>query len=92
MAKRTIHDDVQAALKRLNVKDPGLKQFLKKAYGYAVFPSVGKAALVIGGAYGRGEVYEQGKPIGYATIAQKSIGVQIGGDSFTVLLVFYSKV
>jgi len=91
MPKRTIHEDVQAALKRLNAKDPGLKQFLKKAHGYAVFPSVGKAALVIGGAYGRGEVYEQGKPIGYATIAQTTIGVQVGGDTFTELLVFESK-
>src|SRR4051794_39077959 len=30
-----------AALKRLETKDPGIKQFLKKAYAYAVFPSVG---------------------------------------------------
>jgi hypothetical protein len=91
MAKRTIHDDVQAALKRLDAEDPGLKRQLKKAYGYAVFPAVGKAALIIGGAYGRGEVYERGKVIGYATIAQTTIGVQIGGDTFTEVLVFDSK-
>lgn len=91
MPKRTIHDDVQAALSRLDAEDPGLKRILKKAYGYAVFPSVGKAALLIGGAWGRGEVYERGKPIGYATIAQTTIGVQIGGDTFTEVLVFESK-
>lgn len=91
MPQRTIHDDVQAALKRLDAEDPGLKQMLKKAYGYAVFPSVGKAALVIGGAYGRGEVYERGKAVGYATIAQTTIGVQIGGDTFTEVLVFRNK-
>jgi hypothetical protein len=91
MPQRTIHDDVQAALKRLDAEDPGLKQMLKKAYGYAVFPSVGKAALVIGGAYGRGEVYERGKPVGYATIAQTTIGVQVGGDTFTEVLVFRNK-
>jgi lipid-binding SYLF domain-containing protein len=78
----------QAALKRLQAKDPGLKQFLKDAYGYAVFPNVGKAALVLGGAYGRGVVFEQGEMIGYATIGQFTIGVQIGGDTFAELVVF----
>jgi len=89
--KRTIHDDVQAALKRLDAEEPGLKRELKKAYGYAVFPSVGKAALLLGGAWGRGEVYQRGKVIGYATIAQTTLGVQIGGDTFTEVLLFDSK-
>src|SRR5687768_1197371 len=78
----------QATLKRLQAKDPGLKQFLKDAYGYAVFPNVGKAALVLGGSYGRGVVFEQGEMIGYATIGQFTIGVQIGGDTFAELVVF----
>ncbi len=84
----TIREEVKAALKRLKAKDPGLKQLLKDAYGYAVFPSVGKAALVVGGAYGRGAVFEQGKLIGFATIGQTTIGVQIGGDTFSELVVF----
>jgi lipid-binding SYLF domain-containing protein len=78
----------QAALKRLQAKDPGLKQFLKDAHGYAVFPNVGKAALVLGGSYGRGVVFEQGEMIGYATIGQFTIGIQIGGDTFAELVVF----
>src|SRR5688500_4629562 len=87
----TLVGEVQATLKRHEAKDPGLKQFLKKAYGYAVFPSVGKAALVVGGAYGRGLVYERGKLIGYATIGQLTLGVQLGGDTFTEVLVFESR-
>src|SRR4051794_31835442 len=62
----TLRKDVQATLKRLEKKDPGLRQFLDDAYGYAVFPSVGKAALVIGGAYGKGAVFEDGEMVGYA--------------------------
>src|SRR5688572_22644760 len=87
----TLEEEVQATLKRLEAKDPGLKQFLKKAYGYAVFPSVGKAALVVGGAYGRGLVFERGKMIGHATISQLTLGVQLGGDTFTEILVFESR-
>ena len=81
----------QATLKRLQAEDPGLKQFLKDAHAYAVFPSVGKAALVLGGSYGRGVVYEQGKLIGFATLGQFTIGLQLGGDTFDELLVFENK-
>ena len=50
--------------------------------GYAIFPSVGKAAAVVGGAYGHGVVFEQGKRIGYATIAQMTVGrQQPGGEA-----------
>jgi lipid-binding SYLF domain-containing protein len=82
---------VEATLKRLEAKDPGLRKLLEKAYGYAVFPSVGKAALVVGGSYGRGAAFEKEKMIGYATISQMTIGVQIGGDTFTEILIFNDK-
>ena len=87
----TIEERATATLKRLEEKDPGLKQLLKKAYGYAVFPSVGKASLVVGGSYGHGAVYERGKFIGHATISQFTVGVQVGGDTFTEVLVFENK-
>jgi lipid-binding SYLF domain-containing protein len=86
----TLHEQVLATIKKMQAKDPGLKQLMKRAHGYAVFPSVGKAALVVGGAYGHGEVFEQGKMIGHATIGQLTIGVQIGGDTFSELIVFES--
>jgi lipid-binding SYLF domain-containing protein len=57
----------------------------------AVFPSVGKAGLGVGGAYGRGEVWEQGKLIGYSDITQATIGLQAGGQAFTQMLVFENK-
>jgi len=87
----TIHDEVTATLKRLQAKNPGLKRQIKSAHGYAVFPSVGKASVVVGGAYGRGEVYEKGEVIGYATLSQLTIGVQLGGDTFSEVLIFQDK-
>ena len=92
MTKTTsIQQEATATLRRLEKKDPGLKQLLKEAYAYAVFPSVGKASLVVGGAYGKGAVFERGKFVGYATLGQTTIGVQIGGDTFTELIVFDDK-
>lgn len=87
----SLHKGVQATLQRLEAKDPGLGKMLKKAYGYAVFPNVGKAALVVGGSYGRGEVYERGKLVGYATIGQTTLGVQVGGDTFSEVIAFENK-
>src|SRR4029434_966347 len=47
-----------------NKVDPGVEAFVKKSYGVAIFPEVTKGGLGIGGAYGRGLVYEQGEQIG----------------------------
>ena len=82
---------VEATLNRLEKKDPGLREFLKKAHGYAVFPAVGKASLVVGGAHGHGGVFERGKFIGHATLSQITLGVQLGGDTFTEILAFHDK-
>src|SRR5437868_5865824 len=90
-AKPSLHDEAQATIKRLQSIDPGLKSLLRKAHGYAVFPAVGKAAAVIGGAYGHGVVFERGRPIGYATLAQLTIGIQLGGDTFSELIVFENR-
>ena len=87
----TVDPEVQAALQRTEKRDPGLKPFLKKAHGYAVFPSVGKAAAVAGAAFGMGEVFEQGKLVGYAAIAQATIGIQLGGGTFTEIIAFENE-
>ena len=91
MAATITHEDVQGTLQRLREEDPGLGRLLKSAHGYAVFPSVGKAAAVIGGAFGRGEVFERGKRIGHATLSQLTIGVQLGGETFAEIIVFENQ-
>jgi len=89
--KANLHDDAVSALNRFERTDPSLKDLLNRAYGYCVFPTVGKGGVIVGGAFGRGEVYEQGKMIGYADVTQGSIGLQLGGQSFSELLVFETK-
>ena len=56
--------DVAQTIAAFKTKDPGLKRFFDQAHGYAVFPTVGKGGIGIGGAYGEGKVYRQGKYIG----------------------------
>lgn len=71
--------------------DAGLEPFVTKAYAYVVFPSVGKGGLIAGGAYGRGVVYQDGKPVGYSDLTQATLGLQAGGQSFSELLVLEDK-
>jgi lipid-binding SYLF domain-containing protein len=71
--------------------DPGLQKFFDTAAGYAVFPSVGKGAIGVGGAYGKGELYEGGKLAGYCSMTQASIGLQLGGQKYTELIFFETK-
>jgi hypothetical protein len=91
MLDRVVHDEVNATLAWLKTKDPGLGPWLEKAYGYAVFPSMGRASVLLGGATGGGEVFEQGKPIGLATLSQLTIGVQAGGQTFSEVVAFENK-
>jgi len=79
------------SLEEMKARDAGLYQFLSTAYGYAIFPSVGKGAFIVGGGYGRGEVWEQGKFVGFADMTQATVGLQAGGQTFSELIVFQNK-
>lgn len=62
--------------------------FFNSAYGYAVFPTIGKGAVVIGGAYGEGRVYAAGQYVGNTTMTQASVGFQLGGQAFSQIIFF----
>lgn len=82
--RRSSADALHDALKN----DPTLQVVIAKSVGYAVFPTVGKGAVGIGGAYGRGDVYQNGAVVGYCDMTQASIGVALGGQAYTEILVF----
>lgn len=84
----TLGSRAQVAAQQMQTSDPGLRDLTSNAYGYVVFPEVGKAAVGIGGAGGKGVVYEQGRQIGTATLNQGSIGPQLGGETYAELIVF----
>jgi lipid-binding SYLF domain-containing protein len=89
--RENLHAQAIDTMENFRRVDPGLKTFLDKCYGYAVFPTVGKGGLIVGGAYGHGEVYEQGVMIGYCDLSQATIGAQIGGQSYGELIAFQNE-
>jgi len=65
--------------------------FFDNCYGYAVFPSVGQGALIIGGAYGNGRVYEHDKYVGDVSMTQVSVGLQAGGKAYSMIVFLEDK-
>jgi lipid-binding SYLF domain-containing protein len=72
-------------------KSESVQPFLKSAYGYAVFPTVGKGGIGIGGAYGKGQVYQGGKVTGETSLIKATIGFQLGGQAFSEMIFFEDK-
>ena len=70
--------------------DPSLQKFIDESSGYAIFPSVGKGGLVVGGAHGKGLLYEKGAVTGQTSMTQASFGAQAGGQSFAEIIFFES--
>lgn len=81
----------QEAIELLTSTDPGLEHWFKEAYGYAIFPTIGKAGFWIGGAFGKGEVYEKGKFLGEARLTQGSVGFQWGGQAYVEVIFFENE-
>ncbi len=82
---------VQDAIAKGKAQDPGLNRFFTQSVGYAVFPTVGKGAAGVGGAYGRGELFEDGVMTGYCTLAQATVGAQVGGQAYSEFIFFENR-
>jgi lipid-binding SYLF domain-containing protein len=79
------------ALKRMSAEDPGVPALVKRGAGYALFPTVTKGGLVVGGARGQGVLYEQGRHTAYCDLTQATVGAQVGAQTFSELLVFENR-
>lgn len=89
--KVDIEKEAATALAKAKKTDPGLANVFHSAAGYAVFPSVGKGGAGVGGAYGKGVLYEKGVVVGYCDLSQATIGLQLGGQSYTEIVVFETQ-
>jgi lipid-binding SYLF domain-containing protein len=92
-ASTAVAAEVEDYSKTINVfKDsPVVQKFFKNSYGYAVFPTVGKGGWVVGGSYGKGQVYRGGKVTGKTSVIEGSIGFQFGGKAFSQIIFFQNK-
>jgi len=78
----------QETIEKFKEKNWKMKTLFENSYGYAVFPSIGKGGFGIGGAYGKGILYEQGNPLGDTRMTQISAGFQWGGQAYSEIIFF----
>ena len=89
--KEKIIEDAKEAKEDFLKGDWQMKKHFANAYGYVIYPNVGKGGIGIGGAAGNGVVWEQGNMIGMAKLSQVSIGFQWGGQAYREVIFFESK-
>ncbi len=86
--RRSGEENVQLLIERMKKIDPEIETVFNNATAWAVFPSIGKAGIGIGGAAGNGRVYRKGQFIGTTTMSQISIGFQFGGQVYSEIVFF----
>ncbi len=85
--KKAVADTVAA----FKAKQPTSKALFAKAYGYALYPTVTRGAFAVGGAYAEGGVYKGGKLVGKTSLTAVTIGLGLGGESYSQVIFFQNK-
>ena len=85
------HRQAMTAVNRFRNASVRVKTAVDDAYGYAIFPEVGKGGAVFGGALGKGRVYERGEFVGRSKVVQGSFGLQLGGQIYSELILFQDR-
>lgn len=83
--------DCRAAKQDFIHTDGLMNNLFSNAYAYVIFPNVGKGGIGVGGAAGKGIVFERGAVIGKAQLTQVSIGFQFGGQAYREVIFFETK-
>ena len=83
-------DEYMSAI-QLFRESEAVNRFFENSYGYAVFPTIGKAGLFVGGSYGTGRVYRDGEVTGTVSVMEGSIGLQFGGKAFSEIIFLEDK-
>lgn len=72
-------------------QNPDVNKIFGSAYGYAIFPKITKGGFVVGGAGGKGLVFEGNTVIGESILMQATVGAQIGAQQYSEFILFKNK-
>jgi lipid-binding SYLF domain-containing protein len=89
--KADLNHDSDAALASLYASNPTAKTIANHARAILIFPSIVKAGLVFGGAYGEGELISHGQVEHYYNSFSGSWGLQAGAQSYGYVVFLMSE-
>lgn len=90
-AQKDVSAKSAEAIKEFKHTNDKITKYFNTAYGYAVFPSIGKGGLGVGGATGNGTLYRGGAVVGDCKMSQVTIGFQAGGQAYSEVVFFKDK-
>ncbi|MDH3731953.1 MAG: lipid-binding SYLF domain-containing protein [Gemmatimonadota bacterium] len=91
LGAQDVRDDVTETIDAFVEADEGMEEWFETAHAYAVLPNVGKGGFIVGAAHGTGQVFEGGDLIGELEMALVSVGLQIGGQSYSEVIFFQNE-
>jgi len=80
--------EANKTIKEFKETDPGMSKFFSSSYGYAVFPGIGKGGLGVGGAGGKGTLFNGGSAVADTKMSQITVGFQAGGQKYAEVIFF----
>lgn len=83
--------DAENARAEFIKSDGMLKSLFNNAHAYVILPNVGKGGIGIGGAAGKGAVFQGGELVGMAKMTQLTIGFQWGGQAYREVIFFETE-
>ena len=86
-----LKSDATATQQKMVAEDPSLQAAIDRSAGHIVFPEISQGGFVVGGAGGKGVIFERGMPAGYAELSQASIGAQVGGQKYAEMIIVEDK-
>ncbi len=90
-SQSNLYQQAGTTLGEMRARDPSIDNVLLNASAYVVFPDIGKAGVgAVGGAFGRGVLYEHGQPTGFVKLEQGTVGATLGGQTYAELIVLYN--
>jgi lipid-binding SYLF domain-containing protein len=90
-SQERIINDSKEAKASFKKADPSMESLFKNSAGYVIFPNVGKGGIGVGGAAGKGTVYQRGVPVGTAEMIQATVGAQAGGQAYREIIFFENQ-
>jgi lipid-binding SYLF domain-containing protein len=83
-----LQNEVKASLADFAKSNPKVEAHLHTAYAFAFFPKITKGGLGIGGAGGKGLVFDNKTVVGESRLAQATFGLQAGGQQYMEIILF----
>ena len=83
-----LQNEVKASLADFAKSNPKVEAHLHTAYAFAFFPKITKGGLGIGGAGGKGLVFDDKTVVGESKLAQATFGLQAGGQQYMEIVLF----